>query len=36
MLRSGVDKDEAARKLAAAGGLVRRAVGEPPPVAPAS
>src|ERR1041384_1894801 len=36
MLRSGGDKDEAARKLAAAGGLVRRAVGEPPPVAPAS
>lgn len=32
MTRLGVGKDEAARALAAAGGFVRRAVGDPPPV----
>ena len=32
MVKAGVGKDEAARRLAEAGGLVRRAVGDPPPV----
>ena len=32
MVKAGVGKDEAARRLADAGGLVRRAVGDPPPV----
>lgn len=32
MVRGGVDREEAARKLAAAGGFVRGAVGDPPPV----
>jgi N-acetylmuramic acid 6-phosphate etherase len=32
MLKAGVGKDEAARRLEEAGGLVRRAVGDPPPV----
>lgn len=33
MVRRGVSKDEAARLLEAGGGLVRRVVGDPPPVA---
>jgi N-acetylmuramic acid 6-phosphate etherase len=32
MVKAGVGKDEAARRLGDAGGLVRRAVGDPPPV----
>lgn len=32
MVRGSLGRDEAARRLAAAGGLVRRAVGDPPPV----
>ncbi len=32
MVRGGLGRDEAARRLAAAGGLVRGAVGDPPPV----
>jgi len=32
MVKAGVGKDEAARRLEGAGGLVRRAVGDPPPV----
>jgi N-acetylmuramic acid 6-phosphate etherase len=35
MVRAGVDRDEARRRLDAAGGLVRNAVGDPPPVSPA-
>jgi N-acetylmuramic acid 6-phosphate etherase len=35
MVRAGVDRDEARRRLDVAGGLVRRAVGDPPPVSPA-
>jgi N-acetylmuramic acid 6-phosphate (MurNAc-6-P) etherase len=34
MVRAGVDQDEARRRLDAAGGLVRNAVGDPPPVSP--
>jgi N-acetylmuramic acid 6-phosphate etherase len=32
MVKAGVGKDEAARRLQGAGGVVRRAVGDPPPV----
>jgi N-acetylmuramic acid 6-phosphate etherase len=35
MVRAGVDRDEARRRLDAAGGLVRSAVGDPPPVSQA-
>ncbi len=35
MVRAGVGPDEARRRLEAAGGLVRSAVGDPPPVSPA-
>ena len=35
MVRAGVGPDEARRRLEAAGGLVRNAVGDPPPVSPA-
>jgi N-acetylmuramic acid 6-phosphate etherase len=35
MVRAGVERDEARRRLEAAGGLVRNAVGDPPPVSPA-
>ena len=34
MVRAGVDQEEARRRLDAAGGLVRNAVGDPPPVSP--
>jgi len=36
MLRAGWDRAEAERRLADAGGLVRRVVGDPPPVRPPS
>jgi hypothetical protein len=32
MVKTGVEKEEAARRLAAAGGLVRSVIGDPPPV----
>ncbi len=35
MVRAGVDRDEARRRLDVACGLVRSAVGDPPPVSPA-
>jgi len=35
MVRAGVGRDEARRRLEAAGGLVRHAVGDPPPASPA-
>ena len=35
MVRLGVGREEAQRALEAAGGVVRRAIGDPPPVAPA-
>ena len=34
MVRGGLGREEAVRALAAAGGFVRRAVGDPPPVSP--